>query len=333
MMARKKRKQKVKKGFKKFLKEKKGLFAALLLVLLVVLLKFTNQGSKEDNQIVPLTSIKVIHAADNAFWPGNDPALSHEFGSEGAYGIWTSGNGGTGYLVSGPQINLAPGSYKIVFEIKADGITNDSGLIGSVEVIQGGDLIAAKDLYDKDFDRFGGYKSFQLIMMSGKIMKDVEFKVRQLNTGVNVSVRRIMLTPGPTVWLGNDPALSHEIGKEGDVGTWTSGDGGTGYLVSGPHVNFAPGTYDISYTFVIDELPSDSQHIATIEVTNSRGQYLSAKLMGTDFNHGRTSNATIFKSFINRVSTNAPLNDVEFKIYYPNTTVKVVLKDITLLIR
>lgn len=341
-MNRKKRKTREKKHLKSVLWKERWRLAAVALILMLVVIKFTGQQSDEPTakSDIPadVTNIKLIEITtktQNIVWPGSDPALGHDLGHKDVDGSWASEEGSYGYLVLGPYANLAVGSYKVLFELKVDSVVNKSNLVGTIEITQDrGTKVLSKDLYGKDFDVAGEYKNFSLVLVSGKILKDVEFRVHYPDSKVNLSVKKIILASGSTVWPGNDPALGHELGREGADGTWTSGDGGYGYMVSGPHISLAAGVYDVSYTFVIDEYINESQHIATIDISYDRGTpILSGKLTGHDFNYGRTSGTIISKSFINRLYIDGNIDDVEFKLHYPNSTVRVTLRDITLFIR
>jgi hypothetical protein len=280
----------------------------------------------------------------NSYYPGmlgygSDPALSHQIGRMDALGGWTSGNQSYGYLILGPHITLEPHPYKVLFELKVDGMADDSQKVGSIEVTEdNGTMIIAKDLYSRDFEARGEYRNFSLTFISGRILDDVEFRVRYSGSGVNLSLRQIALSHVSQLWKGSDSSLSHGIGREDPDGAWTSGDGGDGYMISGgPHITFTSGIYDISYGFAVDEPTDDNATMAIIELTHDGGSVIPLKskgmVYGKDFNTGRSSEGVTYKSFTNRIFIENTLSDVEFKLYYLNGTDRVVLKEIYLYIR
>jgi len=283
------------------------MLVCVVVLLTIVLIKIINQQDDRSPTILKANKINLLNASQKPYWNGADSALVHEIGTDGSSGVWTSGDSGYGYLVLGPYINLAPDSYKILYELKVDGILNKSRLIATIEITQdNGTSVLVKELYGSDFDAPGVYKKFAIPLVSGKIMNDVEFRVHHSDTGVNLSVKSISLSPDQTVWAGNDPLLKHDLGQGGSSGTWAYQGIESGYLISdGPHLNLAPGVYDVSYSFVIDDYLNESMNVTIIEISYKGGQKIGmvndGVLKGGDFNLGRVSNEPVIESFANRL--------------------------------
>ncbi|MDD5111967.1 MAG: hypothetical protein PHG85_05435 [Candidatus Altiarchaeota archaeon] len=337
------KKHKIKtKGLKKTLLKNKWqviivvLLAAIILYMIVgenSVQKPADSGANPSPQ--PDDSSPGFNGTRNLYLTGNDPSLNHEIGAEGAGKTWIStASDGEGYMITGPFVNIPPGAYKISFDIMAEGLLNDT-MVCTIEFSSDrGKTITRTDLYGKDFKE-GQFKTFPINIITGKIIWDAEFKVFRPDNGINITVRKIILTPGATTWNGNSQALTHDIGVATSEGFWTSGSGGEGYLIRGPHITLAPGVYEVSYTFLIEEFPTDEQkYIADIDVSYDGGQnYLPGKLVGLDWTSGNPNRIPMLKSFINRIYVENTMNDVEFRLYYPNSSVKVTLKDINVFIK
>jgi len=320
---------------KSTLKKEKWLIVAIFVAVLFSAVKLLEQQHYNFNTTTEKLP-QLISPSETIIWSGNDPALSHKIGRETPDGGWTSTEGSFGYMTLGPHANLSKGAYKVSFELKIDGIVNGSYPIATIDMTwKNGQPFVSESLYGKDFEN-GEYKNLNIYFVSGEVMEDVEFRIYHSSGKENLTLRGIVLSSGKTKWAANDPELKHKVGREGPGDSWTSGDGGLGYMISsGPHISMAPGIYLVSYTFVIDgrEVVDESKHVATIEFSRDSGLvFLTGELNGLDMKVD-PSKPVVYKSIINKITAKNPLNNVEFKLFYPNSSVNVVLRDIILSIQ
>ena len=54
--------------------------------------------------------------------------------------------GEVGYLSYGPYMNLAPGKYEVLFDIKTDNIDDSTNILGTVDIASGGVSLVAKNI-------------------------------------------------------------------------------------------------------------------------------------------------------------------------------------------
>lgn len=311
-------------------KEVKWHYVLLVLLVAAAAIKIMNPDKENFNQVVKKNIF--LNLTTPLIWPAGDSLLSHEVGVGDGSGVWIS-KGSAGYLILGPHVNIAPGVYSLGFELKLE---DSVGVKQQAAVVQlshkNGNVIFSKDINASELS-YNGFRNFSYVFASSLPLEDVEFRVKSTE-GINIGLKQIMLSSQPNSWPANSSLFSHEIGHDFRFGMWTSGLNTSGHVISsGPHIILAPGPYEISYVFYMRGPASSSDRVAVIEVANRGSVFLSGGLTDADFNLDRDVNADVIKSFVNRFKLEAPMDDVEFMLYYQNNSLEVVLKEIVLILK
>lgn len=260
-------------------------------------------------------------------WPASK--FGHDLGHKADDGSWQSEKNGFGYLIAGLYLDVLEGYYNVSFRIKIDNNTiQDTKKVVTIEVAQDrGITVVGKDLYVKDFAESNTYQDFILVLDTLDPLNDAEFRVHYDKSPATVNVERVKLTPIKleNTWYASDPALGHDLGSEDVNDSWTSGDGGFGYLISGPYISLKPGGYRVMFTMKVDN-NQDSPDLGSIEVSKDRGTaVVSRKISPKDFGANDT-----YQDFTLNLKTEEYLKDVEFRVHYPKSTVKLTVEKIEL---
>lgn len=255
--------------------------------------------------------------------------FSHDTGHEGDNETWVSEKNGFGYLISCNYLYILEGVYNVSFRMKIENNTIDSKekVVGIEVARDRGVTVVGKLLYMSDFKESSVYQDFTIRLETENPLNDAELRVHFDKSPATVTIEKVTLTPTGVgdVWRGSDPALKHDLGREDVNDSWTSGEGGFGYLISGPYVKLKPGKYEVVFTMKVDKTQIVSD-VGIIGISKDRGvTIVENKLSGKDFKMNDT-----YQDFTLNLETGEYLNDVEFRVHYPKGTVKLTVEKIEL---